>query len=41
MLVLWFAGVGVARIATALAALGSAGAGYTIAAGAASLLLAC
>lgn len=40
MLVLWFAAVGIARIAGGLASLGSEGAGYTIAAGAASLVLA-
>jgi uncharacterized membrane protein HdeD (DUF308 family) len=40
MLVLWFAAVGIARIAGGLASLGNEGAGYTIAAGAASLVLA-
>jgi uncharacterized membrane protein HdeD (DUF308 family) len=39
MLVLWFVGVGIARIATGLAELGTSEAGYTIAAGAASLVL--
>jgi uncharacterized membrane protein HdeD (DUF308 family) len=39
MLVLWFVGVGIARIAGGLATLGTPGAGYTIAAGAASLVL--
>jgi uncharacterized membrane protein HdeD (DUF308 family) len=39
MLVLWFVGVGIARIAGGLAALGTPGAGYTIGAGAASLVL--
>jgi uncharacterized membrane protein HdeD (DUF308 family) len=39
MLVLWFVGVGIARIAGGLASLGSPGAGYTIGAGAASLVL--
>jgi uncharacterized membrane protein HdeD (DUF308 family) len=39
MLVLWFVGVGIARIAGGLATLGRPGAGYTIAAGAASLVL--
>jgi uncharacterized membrane protein HdeD (DUF308 family) len=39
MLVLWFVGVGIARMAGGLAQLGSPGAGYTIAAGAASLVL--
>ena len=40
MLVLWFAAVGIARIAGGLASLGNEGAGYTIAGGAASLVLA-
>jgi uncharacterized membrane protein HdeD (DUF308 family) len=40
MLVLWFAAVGIARIAGGLASRGNEGAGYTIAAGAASLVLA-
>jgi uncharacterized membrane protein HdeD (DUF308 family) len=39
MLVIWFVGVGIARIATSISEIGTAGAGYTIAAGAASLLL--
>jgi uncharacterized membrane protein HdeD (DUF308 family) len=39
MLVLWFVGVGIARMATGIAELGTPGAGYTIAAGAMSLLL--
>jgi uncharacterized membrane protein HdeD (DUF308 family) len=39
MLVLWFLGVGVARIATGMSELGTEGAALTIAAGAASLLL--
>jgi uncharacterized membrane protein HdeD (DUF308 family) len=39
MLVLWFVGVGIARIAGGLASLGTSGAGYTIAAGAGSLVL--
>jgi uncharacterized membrane protein HdeD (DUF308 family) len=39
MLVIWFVGVGIARIATGIAEIGTAGAGYTIAAGAVSLLL--
>ncbi len=39
MLVLWFVGVGIARIAAGLAALGTEGAGYTIGAGVASLVL--
>ena len=39
MLVLWFVGVGIARIAGGLAGLGSEGAWYTIAAGVASLVL--
>ena len=39
MLVLWFVGVGIARIAGGLASLGSEGAGHTIAAGVASLVL--
>ncbi len=39
MLVLWFVGVGIARIAGGVVALGSEGAGYTIGAGVASLVL--
>jgi uncharacterized membrane protein HdeD (DUF308 family) len=39
MLVLWFVGVGVAWMATGIAEVGAPGAGYTIAAGAGSLLL--
>jgi uncharacterized membrane protein HdeD (DUF308 family) len=39
MLVLWFVGVGIARIAGGIVSLGSEGAGYTIAAGVASLAL--
>jgi uncharacterized membrane protein HdeD (DUF308 family) len=39
MLVIWFVGVGVARIATGLAELGAPAAGYTITAGAVSLVL--
>jgi len=39
MLVLWFVGVGIARIAGGLASLGRPGAGYAIAGGAASLVL--
>jgi uncharacterized membrane protein HdeD (DUF308 family) len=39
MLVLWFLGVGIARLATGIAELGTPEAGYTIAAGAASLVL--
>jgi uncharacterized membrane protein HdeD (DUF308 family) len=39
MLVLWFLGVGVARIATGMSELGTPGAAWTISAGAASLLL--
>jgi uncharacterized membrane protein HdeD (DUF308 family) len=39
MLVLWFVGVGIARIAGGIVSLGSEGAGYTIAAGVASLVL--
>jgi uncharacterized membrane protein HdeD (DUF308 family) len=39
MLVIWFVGVGIARVAAGVVQLGIPGAGYTIAAGAASLLL--
>jgi uncharacterized membrane protein HdeD (DUF308 family) len=39
MLVLWFVGVGIARIAAGIAELGEPEAGYTIAAGVASLVL--
>jgi uncharacterized membrane protein HdeD (DUF308 family) len=39
MLVLWFVGVGIARIAGGIVSLGNEGAGYTIAAGVASLVL--
>lgn len=39
MLVLWFVGVGIARVATGFAELGTPEAGYTIAAGVASLVL--
>ena len=39
MLVLWFVGVGIARIAAGIAELGTPEAGYTIAAGVASLVL--
>jgi uncharacterized membrane protein HdeD (DUF308 family) len=39
MLVIWFVAVGITRIATGLAELGTPGAGYTIVAGVTSLLL--
>ena len=39
MLVIWFVAVGILRIATGIAELGEPGAGYTILAGAVSLLL--
>jgi uncharacterized membrane protein HdeD (DUF308 family) len=39
MLVLWFVGVGIVRVATGIAELGTPGAGYTIVAGVATLVL--
>jgi uncharacterized membrane protein HdeD (DUF308 family) len=39
MLVLWFVGVGIVRVATGIAELGTPGAGYTIVSGVATLVL--